>query len=344
MPAIADSDDLYAWLVRGFVESGMPDHTRGGREWIATGALNLENLRAGGAGTILLEFRGQAGDSPVPDDDYTYEVCVVRSPEGNQVDVRSEDALFHHAFSWGGGGAPRNAPPGAADALALAGHILHELRAHNTRFTEWRAQGGASTLSQRRGIPSTRGAPPDRALLTVLETLARTNRSVTEGPAHAWGVRATVVGPSSKIVAGLGLEPQYVTRKAMVTLSFEDIEHAERLRFAGTLLLVSAGLSLLVLLGLTLTTGWNLYSMGFRWLAAQGWVTVFSLVGTGLFATVHGFAGLQLRALRRRNVVGGLAILGMLPCLGPCCGVGFPLGAWVLYLLRDERTTRVFNG
>ncbi len=331
MAAIAESDDLYAWLIRGFVESGLPDHTRGSREWIATGALNLENFfQDQGAGGILLEFRGQAGESPVPEDDYTYQVVVTRGPEGAQVVVRSEDTLFHHAF-------PATPPD------ALAAHILGEVRGHNERFTQWRGQGGATTVAQRRGIPSARGVTPDRALLQVLETLRRTNRSIAEGPANKWWIQAKSATPL-KIEAGLGLEPVYATRKAMVTLSAEDLEHADRLRTAGTVLLVSGGFSLLFLFAGTLLSGWNLYVGGFRWLAAQGWMTVASVAGSSVFAGVHLVGGLRLRALKSRRLVGVLAILGMLPCLAPCCGVGFPAGAWVLYLLRDERSNKVFNG
>ncbi|MFN7145186.1 MAG: hypothetical protein ACK4YP_15525, partial [Myxococcota bacterium] len=92
MAAIADSDDLYAWLIRGFVESGLPDHTRGDRPWIPSGALNLENFSQDrGVGGVLLEFLGQVGGASVPEDHYTYAVCVVRDAEGTQVVVRSED-------------------------------------------------------------------------------------------------------------------------------------------------------------------------------------------------------------------------------------------------------------
>lgn len=335
MPAIADSDDLYAWLIRGFVESGLPDHTRGGREWTATGALNLENfIQEQGAGGIVLEFRGQAGESPSPDDEYTYSVSVVRDDAGTHVVVRCAETLFHHAF-------PGELGPGEPMDV-LAGHILTQLRAHNDAFTTWRAQGGETSYAQRLGIPEVRGSTCDRALVTVLEGLRRSNRSVTEGPANKWWVKTT--GPASrKIEAGLGQEPQYRTKKELVSISPEDLAHAKRLRGAGMLLLLSGAASLGFLVLATAFAGYNVYQVGFAGLRSQPWL-VASLFGTMFFGAVQVFGGLRLRALRSRGLVRVLAVLGMLPCLAPCCGLGIPVGAWVLYLLHDERSSKVFNG
>ncbi|MDP2315317.1 MAG: hypothetical protein Q8P41_20640 [Pseudomonadota bacterium] len=330
MPAIADSDDLYAWLIRGFVESGLPDHTRGGRDWTSTGALNLENfIQEQGAGGVVLEFRGQAGESPSPEDEYTYQVSVVRGPQGTQVVVRCAETLFHHAFP----DEPKE---------ALAGHILGQVRAHNEAFTAWRAQGGETTYAQRIGIPEVRGTTCDRALVTVLETLRRSKRSVVEGPANKWWVKSKGAGGVLKIEAGLGQEPEYRSRKAMVTISPEDLAHAAKLRTAGTILLVSGVVSL-GFLGLNAAyASYAVYTLGVRALGTQWWVSG-GMVATMLFASVHIFGGLRLRALRSKGLVRVLAILGMLPCVAPCCGVGIPAGAWVLYLLHDERSNRVFN-
>ncbi len=330
MPAIADSDDLYAWLIRGFVESGLPDHTRGGREWTATGALNLENfIQEQGAGGIVLEFRGQAGESPSPEDEYTYQVSVVRGASGTQVVVRCAETLFHHAFP----DEPRE---------ALGGHIVGQVRAHNEAFTAWRAEGGETSYAQRLGIPAVRGSTCDRALVSALEGLRRANRSVVEGPANKWWVKNAARGPA-KIEAGLGLEPEYRTRKAMVTVSPEDLAHAARLRTAGTLLVVSGVASLGFLALATAFAGYNVYTAGLRNLSTQPWLLA-GLLGTFLFAGVHVVGGIRLRALRSRRLVQVLAVLGMLPCLAPCCGVGIPIGIWVLYLLHDERSNKVFNG
>jgi len=347
LAAIADSDAPYAWLIRGFVEAGLPDHSRGSPVWIPTGALNLENFLQGqGAGGILLEFLLQAHDAPVSEDAYSYQVVVARAPEGTEVVVRSEDTLFHHVFSsWGGGAEPpRNAPPLGTDLVALARHILDEVRAHNERFTAWRASGGVATVAQRRGIPPADGVVADRALLAVFETLRRANRSILEGPANRWWVTDRVAAGPVRIEAGLGQEPQYITRRTTVALSPDEVEHAERLRFAGTILFVSAGFSLLVFLVATGLSGWNLYAQGTRWLFAQGWATIVGVGASFVFAGVHVVAGWRLRQLRGRMLVTILTVLGMLPCFFPCCAAGLPAGAWVIYLLRDERTKKVFVG
>lgn len=330
-PAIAESGDLYAWLIRGFVESGVPDHTRGGREWTATGALNLENfIQEQGAGGIVLEFRGQAGDTPSPEDEYTYQVSVVRGAGAPEVAVRCAETLFHHVF------------PAEEPVVALAGHILGQLRAHNDAFTDWRSKGGETTYGQRVGIPEIHGATCDRALVTVLETLRRANRSVVEGPANKWWVKGPGAGSVTKIEAGLGLEPEYRTKKAMVKVSPEDLAQAKRLRGAGMLLILSGIASMGFLVLTTAFAGYNVYQFGFAGLKDQPWL-VASLFGTVLFGAAHIVAGLRLRSLRNKGLVRVLAILGMLPCLAPCCGVGIPVGAWVLHLLHDARSSKVFN-
>lgn len=345
MPAIADSDDVYAWLIRGFVEAGLPDHTRGDREWLASGALSLEGFVAErGADGVVLEFLGQAQDRPAPDDEYTYRVVVERDADGARIVVRSEDTLFHHVFaSWGGGSPPRNAPPRGDELERFAEQIVVEVRSHNARFTEWRAQGGVVTLGQRRGLPPANGAPADRALVATIDTLLRNHRSVAEGPANKWWVKAAPSAGPAKIEAGLGIEPQYITRKAGTQLTAEDVAHAARLRTAGAVLMASSALSALVFVGAVLASGWNMYQQGPRWVLAQGWPTAASVGASFVFVGVHLVAGYKLRSLRARGLVLGLTILGMLPCLAPCCLGGFPVGAWVLYLLRDERSKKVFN-
>ncbi|MDP2305425.1 MAG: hypothetical protein Q8P18_05315 [Pseudomonadota bacterium] len=309
----------------------MPDHTRGGREWLATGALNLENfIQEQGAGGIVLEFRGQAGESPSPEDEYTYQVSVVRGTGGAEVAVRCAETLFHHVL------------PESEPVAALAGHILGQLRAHNEAFTEWRSKGGEVTYGQRSGIPEIRGSTCDRALVTALETLRRANRSVVEGPANKWWVRAPDKSSVTKIEAGLGIEPEYRTTKALVTVSPEDIAHAKRLRGAGMLLILSGLASMGFLAVATAFAGYNVYTLGVRGVTSQPWLLA-SLFGTFLFGASHIFGGLRLRSLRSKGLVRGLAILGMLPCLAPCCGIGIPVGAWVLYLLHDDRSSKVFN-
>jgi hypothetical protein len=333
MAAIAESDDLHAWLIRGLVEAGLPDHTRGGATWTAEGALNLENyIQDQGVGGILLQFLGQMGDLPQPDDEYTYQVAVVRGAAGTGVRVVCVDTLFDHTF-----------PDEPKEELAA--HILAQLRAHNDAFTAWRKKGGETTYAQRAAIPAAGGTPCDRGLVTVLETLRRANRSVVEGPANNWWVTGkATVGPP-RIVAGLGQEPQYITRKRSPgALSPEDIVLAGRLRTAGTAMLVASGVGI-SFAGLgTLVAAWDIWHAGnfFAGLRGLGWGWL-SLFGAMGFAVLYLVAGLRLRALRSRTLVGVLALLGMFPCFTPCCGVGVPMGAWVLYLLYDARSSKVFG-
>lgn len=277
---------------------------------------------------MLLQFRHQAGGDPVPEDEYTYQVVVIAGPSAPQVMVRSVDTLFHAVFD----PSPRE---------AVAAHVLGEMRRHNESFTAWRSQGGQTTYAQRAALPDAPGLPADQKLVQVLETLRRAGRSVEEGPRNKWWIKAGTAVPI-KIEAGLGQEPVYQTRKDAATLDPEDIEHSERLRSAGTWLLVFGSLSLVVMLLASALSGWNVYLYGFSDLAGQGIGAIISTIGSIFFAMFQFVAGWLLRGLKRRKIVMVLVILSMLPCVAPCCVAGIPLGIWVLMLLRNERSTRVF--
>jgi len=120
-------------------------------------------------------------------------------------------------------------------------------------------------------------------------------------------------------------------------------------------LLVTGALGLLAIVG-------NLIGMAFQlaWLQTMPtqhpeqipefarWITgpifvgaslVFGLVVSGLVI----WAGLQMRKLRSYGLVLAGTILGMVPCLSPCCCVGLPIGIWALYVLLKPEVKQAFH-
>ena len=70
---------------------------------------------------------------------------------------------------------------------------------------------------------------------------------------------------------------------------------------------------------------------------------LFYLVGIALSVVIV-VGGLRLRRLRSRGLGLAAAVLAMVPCLGPCCVLGVPIGVWSLVVLSDPEVRRQFEG
>lgn len=322
MPALAGFDDLHAWLIRGFVEAGLPDHTGGGRPWNPDGALNLENLFSDqGASGLLLEFLGPAGLEPRPEDEYTYQVQVVQDATGAQVVVRCPETVYFQAF-------PAQRPE------TLCATILAHVRQHNARFTAWRAQGGEVSYAERLGVQEVRGASCDRGLVAFLADLRKRGVPLESGPSQGWWV------PSRKdigraIQAGKGADPTYHIgpKSGADPDAAENRAFAAQARQVGTVLFVLAGLTTLYLVAGGALAYWRYGGQAMAGVVASG------LLWAGLAA----WTGTLFRRLRSLTLARVLAVVLMLPCFGPCCAAGLPVGGWALWVLRSPRARVVFQ-
>jgi hypothetical protein len=69
---------------------------------------------------------------------------------------------------------------------------------------------------------------------------------------------------------------------------------------------------------------------------------VMAVVGLAVSGFVL-YGGLQLMKLRSRALVMTAAILGMIPCLGPCCIIGIPVGIWTLVVISKPDVKAAFT-
>lgn len=332
MSAIAGFDDVHAWLIRGFIEAGVPDHTGGGVEWTRDGAMNLDHLfKDRLASGILLQLVGQAFADRRPEDEATYEVLVVRDAGSTSVVVRCPETLFEQAFP-------------ALPLEDLAARVLAHVRHHSEHFTQWRRGGGETSWAERAAIAQVRGASCERGLATLLEKLRRERKSLSRGPAEGWwGAAAAPRSVSQAITTGEGRDPVYQTRPRTPEASTpENLEYMESVRTVGLVMLVLSGVSAIFVCAGFGWSGFTAWSVGFRGLYAQGW-TVMALFANLFFVLLQLVCGLRLRAVRSLTLVRVLAVAGMLPCFAPCCLTGFPVGAWALLVLRSPRARIVFQ-
>lgn len=318
MAAIAGFDDLHAWLVRGFVEAGVREGTSATPE----GALDVGSfLGDQGAGGLQLHFLGQAGADPVPEDEYVYQVYVVRDATGERVIARCAETVYHQVFA----DRPRE---------TVGARVVAHIRQHNDRLTAWRAQGGEVSYAERLSIPEVRGVACERALVQHVAELRRRGVALEAGPAQGWWTmsRAQV---GAAITAGKGAEPTYRLGKdrSADMEAAENRAFADRVRPVGTAFAVLGGLGLLYVVGGGAATWWT---YGSRYGAA--------VIASGLLWSAAALVcGLKMRALRSLTLVRVLAALTMLPCWGACCMAGLPLGAWALWVLKEPRARVVFQ-
>ncbi len=117
-------------------------------------------------------------------------------------------------------------------------------------------------------------------------------------------------------------------------------------------LMVLGGLSILIellmLLLRILGTGFSVLSASGGGDAAVGLFSgaigiVFSIVAIALASFII-FSAMKMKNLQSYNLAMGGAIAAMLPCVGPCCLLGLPLGAWALYVLLQPGVKNAFNG
>lgn len=327
-PAIAAIDDPHAWLVRGFIDGGCGDGTHRSCSVTPAGVLCansvLENNR--GADGLTLTFPGFSSDDGLTDDDYVYTVKVVRSQAATVVAARCPETLFQREY------------PCRPDTAAA---ILADVRSHNATFLAWRAKGRTVSYGERMGIPDARGSACSAPFSNWLERHLKAGRSLAEGPAEGWWNAAMDKRAIGKMIA-VGKGREGVEFNALPARDKpENQEYIASLKNAGTAMMVVAGLCF-VFSGLNVLYGAVvIFKWGFGQLHSMAWPIGMLLLSFGM-AIGQAWAGWQLRQLRSRNLVQIVAAIGMVPCVGPCCAIGLPVGAYVFYLMRDDRADDIF--
>jgi hypothetical protein len=67
-----------------------------------------------------------------------------------------------------------------------------------------------------------------------------------------------------------------------------------------------------------------------------------TLIGLALSGSVF-YGALKMKRLENYGLVLGVSILAMIPCIGPCCVVGLPIGIWALVVLNKPEVKSYFG-
>ncbi len=333
-PAIGPSDDLHAWLLRGFVEAGLPDLTLGGFA-PEGGAFSAASLREnGGIDGLCLSFIGWEGG-----EDWVYRAVVL----GGAAHVTCRDTLFSHRYA-------------GLRAQELGPRILADVRAHNDAFAAWLGQGGQPTLGEQRAIVDIRGEPASRALLDFVERRYRSGETLEAGPSAGWWIaQATRSALGAGIGMGRGVDPTYRLGAATPLHDLPEYrEYADSVRSLGTWIM-GLGFAAVVVAAVALTlAGYNVMQQRADVVLTRGMSSATDLLEanaypllafltSGIFSACWLLAGSRMRALRSLSLVKGLLVVSMIPCAGAWCLVGLPVGGWAFYRLLDKKAAAVFG-
>jgi hypothetical protein len=74
-----------------------------------------------------------------------------------------------------------------------------------------------------------------------------------------------------------------------------------------------------------------------------GMGVVSAIIGLGISGFIV-WASMQMKQLRNWNMSVAASIVAMLPCIGPCCLIGIPVGIWSLMTLMKPEVKSAFVG
>jgi len=183
--AFAQFDEPLAWLIRGLIEYGWADVSRGAA--IPQGALGGFDLsfipdsqaRSG----LLLRVPATAdGQRHHEDDSYTFEVQLASLHSGTGFTVRCANCNYLQEFGFD----PEN--PGWA-----AGYIHQGLSEYVPEYVRWRMGGGELTWAQRQGIPEVDSEPCTASLASWIGQQLSLQQTFD---ARLWGAGKVATGPA----------------------------------------------------------------------------------------------------------------------------------------------------
>jgi hypothetical protein len=70
---------------------------------------------------------------------------------------------------------------------------------------------------------------------------------------------------------------------------------------------------------------------------------VSSIIGLGISGFIL-WASMQMKQLRKWNMSVAASIVAMIPCIGPCCLIGIPIGIWSVVVLMKPEVKAAFTG
>ena len=325
MIAFAEFDEAMAWLIRGLIEYGWTDITKG--QPIPTapgpGGFDLSFVPdSQGRSGILLRMAALAGHQRNHEDDnYCFEVKLTRVQHTVGVAVRCPECNYLQEFVFD-----------ATNPLWMSGYIHQALTEYIPEFVRWRIGGGELTWAQRQGVPPIDGDPCSASLAGWIRHELSMNRVFSP---TLWG--AGVARPAtSGVVAASGpiaAVGNYGSKPGSVAASAEEL-----LAMPAKALTTMTGLGALAALLAALNVAVTLAVFQLdRMFAVTTSAAFFILIGSGAVAS---FFGIREFRQAKGTTLPWVSIIysGLVPI---CCFVGMPIAIWVALRWNDPRVKQI---
>ena len=348
--AFGTFDEPHAWLIRGLIEYGWPDISRGGGHVPpgAFGGLDASRLpESEGREGLVLEVPAvdSQGRKHTDDGTYHFQVQVIRSTQGGLAcSVRCPEANYIQEFAYD-----------PANPSWAAGYIHQALTQYVPQFVDWRQQGGEVTWAQRQGIPELDGEPCSAPLAGWVRDAIRAARRFDRGPQEGWWLgQATVTStgsvprsgpPVPSILKGGaaaapgGFAPPKIVAGGPIAVAGQGLAHAPKSDAQRAELASTPGTALLVMCVLGVVQGgmWFIDALSVViWYESQRFaLAVAAILALGLvpFGAIAAYGAWQARkGLRTPFTWVAVGYAALTPV---CCLAGLPIAGWMVYTWRQ---------
>jgi DNA-directed RNA polymerase subunit RPC12/RpoP len=190
--------------------------------------------------------------------------------------------------------------------------------------------------------------PECGAILVVPQPQGVPAASSSVGPETAPGSQGPVENPYRS--------PSGYTFQGPYGVPISDVQAYAASRLAGPatglIVIGSIALALQVLGLLAILAGLSLGPEGMKGRGANEMVELLSTGIPGAVAQLVGCAlsllvvlgAIRMKRLESHGFATASAVIAMIPCISPCCVLGFPFGLWALIVLQDGHVRTAFRG
>ena len=323
--AFSNFDEPFAWLIRGLIEYGWTDITKGqplpAQEGPAGFDLSFVPESQGRSGVLLRMPAVVGGTRCHEDDSYGFEVRLTRVQGQPGIAARCAECNFLQEFAFD----PNN-------PVWMAGYLHQSLTEYVPEYVRWRLDGGELSWAQRQGVPPIEGEPCSASLAGWIQQQLAMNRTFdltlwTAAPPTVAGVNT---GMSGSPVAAIG---NYGSQNGTPVATIETLL-AGPARAMSVMAILGALAGFMALLNVVVTIAFFQFDRLFA-IFSSGLFFAFSMSGA-----VASHFGIQQYRTGKGTVLPWVAIA--YPALVPiCCFAGLPVAIWSAKRWMDPRVKTI---
>ena len=325
--AFANFDEPFAWLIRGLIEYGWKDITKGQPMPSTEGAGEFDLSfvpESQGRSGILLRMPAMVGGQRCHEDDsYGFEVRLTRVQGQPGIAARCAECNFLQEFAFD----PNN-------PVWMAGYLHQALTQYVPAYVRWRLDGGELSWAQRQGVPPVEGETCSASLSGWIQQQLSLNRnfdtSLWTGVPQAATTGGSGVGGSP--IASVG---NYGSKNGSPVATIETLLSGPA-RAMSVMAILGALAGFTAMLNVVVTIAFFQFDRLFA-IFSSGLFFMFAMSGA-----VASHFGIQQYRAAKGKVLPWVAIA--YPAVMPiCCFAGLPIAIWSAKRWMDPRVKAFRN-